>query len=158
MATTFINTSLPALKNIFSFHPTNFFPSFSLMSLKVFLLFLPTSEGRPEYFSCCFITWAPNLLLISSWTSPEVVLLKNKDVLAWFSCWSEVCSYTFNTHYSDSHSAREALQNIKLSLAKERWESFFFFFFFFFYYYYYYFFFFYDLQNIQLWIEMNKAT
>lgn len=99
------------------------------MSLKVFLLFLPTSEGRSKYFSCCFITWTQNFLLISSWTSLEVLLLKNKDVLAWFSCWPEACSYTFSTCYNDSHSAREALQNIKLSLAKKRWESFFLFWF-----------------------------
>ena len=51
-----ISISLPALDNIFSFHPTNFFWIFSFISLKVFLLFFPTNEGNPKYFSRSFIT------------------------------------------------------------------------------------------------------
>ena len=80
-ATALISTSLPALDNIFSFQPVNFLQSFSFISLKVFLFFLPTSKGNPKYFSCCFITWAPNLRFISSWVAFGVLLLKNNDVL-----------------------------------------------------------------------------
>ena len=124
LATALINTSLPALDSIFSFHLANFLRSFSLISLKVFLLFLPINEGKPRYFSCYFITWAPNLCLISSWIALGVLLLKNKDVFAWFSCWPDACSYTFRILWRASHFAREALQKIKLSSAKKRCDSF----------------------------------
>ena len=55
-ATTLMRIFLPAFDNNFSFHPANFLPSFSLMSLKVFCFFFPTSDGKPRYFSCCFMT------------------------------------------------------------------------------------------------------
>jgi len=47
-ATALINTSLPALENIFSFHPTNFLWSFSLILLKVFLFFSPPKKVTPN--------------------------------------------------------------------------------------------------------------
>ena len=101
-ATTLINTSLPALANIFSFHPTNFLRSFSLISLKVFLLFFPTKEGNPKYFSCCFITCAPSLCYISSWIAFGVLRLKNKDVLARFNYWPEA-SHTLSRFVGEPH-------------------------------------------------------
>ena len=85
-ATALISTSLPALDSIFSFQPASFLRSFSLISLKVFLLFLPTNDGKPKYFSCYLITWAPNLCFISYWMSSGVFLLKNREVLALFNC------------------------------------------------------------------------
>lgn len=91
-ATAFISTSFPALDCIFSFHLANFLLSFSLIALKEFLLFLPTRDGRPKYFSCCLITCAPNLLFISCWMSDGVLLLKNKEVFVRFSCCPEAYS------------------------------------------------------------------
>ena len=48
----YLKTSFPALESNFSFQPANFFANFSLISLKVFFLFLPTKEESPRYFSC----------------------------------------------------------------------------------------------------------
>lgn len=91
-ATTLINTSLPAFERSFSFHPANFLLRFSLISLKEYLLFLPTRDVNPRYFSCCRITCALNLFLISSWISQGVLQLKNKEVLNLFNCCLEACS------------------------------------------------------------------
>lgn len=91
-ATTFIKTSFQALDSSFFFHPTSFLANFSFNSMKVFFLLHPTNDGRPKYFSCYLITYAPNLAFISSWTSCAILMLKNREVFVLFSCCPEDCS------------------------------------------------------------------
>ena len=49
-----------------------------------------------------------------------VLELKNKNVLALFSCYLEANSYTFSIRCSASHSSIDALQKIILSSVKNR--------------------------------------
>ena len=76
---------------------------FFLYIIKGISLFLPTNEGRPRYFSCWQMIWAPNLVLISSLTSSLVFWLKKREVLALFNCWSEASSYTLRIRCNESH-------------------------------------------------------
>ena len=68
-----------------------------------------TKDGNPKYFSCCLMTYAPNLDLISSLISLEVLLLKKSDVLARLSCWPEALLKTYNTRCkaSDYHQQKK---------------------------------------------------
>lgn len=86
-ATTLIRVSLPTLHKSFSFHPNSLLASLSFSCWKVFLFYLPTKDGRPRYFSCCFIISAPKSCLIVSWISARAFLLKNSEVLSQLSCW-----------------------------------------------------------------------
>ena len=122
-ATTFIKISLPAFDSNFSFQPASFLDNFSLISLKVFFLFLPTNDGNLRYFSCCLITYALNLDLISSWTSLVVLLLKNREVFVLLSYCPEACSYTCKIFCRVSHSVVVSLQKIILSFAKNKWDN-----------------------------------
>ena len=115
-----IKTSFPALESIFSFHPTSVLPIFSLISLNAFFLFLPTWDGKPRYFPCCLMTCVPNLPFISSWISLRVLRLKNRDILALFSCCLKTFSYAYTTPCKASHSAIDALQKMRLSSAKNK--------------------------------------
>jgi len=53
-----------------------------------------------------------------------VLWLKNKDVFARFIYCPEASSYTFKIRWRASYFAKEALQNIRLSSAKKRWDNF----------------------------------
>ena len=118
--TALINTSLPAFERSFSFQLANFLLSFSLKSLKVFLLFFPTKDSKPKYFSCYWITWTPNLFFILSLIWSGVFLLKNSVVFVRFNYWPEACSKTPKILCMALHSSSVALQKIILSSAKKR--------------------------------------
>ena len=47
-ATALISTSLPALDNIVSFHPCNFFQTLSLRKEKVWYFARPIKVGKPK--------------------------------------------------------------------------------------------------------------
>lgn len=96
-ATVLMSISFLACESSFSFQLESLLFSLSMNCWKVLHLFFPTKDGRPKYFSCCWMTSAPNLFLISSKMSCGVFWLKKREVLSWFSCWPFACSYVSNT-------------------------------------------------------------
>ena len=78
--TALIKTSLPAMDRNFSFQLDSLCATLSLSCWKVFLLFRPTKDGKPRYFSCWWIMSAPNLCLTYSWISLGVLGLKKREV------------------------------------------------------------------------------
>ena len=73
-------TSFPACDNIFSFHPWIFPHTLSLMKFRLALLFLPTTAGRPKYFSYYLISGTPRKFFMSFFTAMDTVLLKKRVV------------------------------------------------------------------------------
>ena len=90
--TAFSSTSRPAWERSCSFQPCNLLHTRSLINLRLALLFLPTSVGRPRYFSYCLTSWAPRILVIWSMVSDRVDLLKKREVLDLFNCCPEALS------------------------------------------------------------------
>ena len=121
-ATVFINTSLPTLEIVFSFHPITLFVICSCRSLKVFTLDFPPTIGRPRYFSQFVITCAPNKFWISSLTFGVVFLLKKIVVFCLLIACLDASSYCVRISRSYWHSPLLASQNNRLSSVKRRWE------------------------------------
>ena len=121
-AIVFINTSLPTLEIVFSFHPITLFVIRSYKSLKVFTLDFPPTIGRPRYFSQFVITCASNKFWISSLTLGAVFLLKKIVVFRLLIACSDASSYYVRISRSCWHAPLLASQNNRLSSAKRRWE------------------------------------
>lgn len=120
-ATTFIRISLPSIESIFSFHPESFLPTFSFISTKTSFLDLPIIEGRPRYFKCLESCIGPRMSRITFFVSWVVLRLKKTDDLSVFIFWLDAASYLVKISVSLWHSWLLALQNSKLSLAKNKW-------------------------------------
>ena len=74
--TALIRISFPAWESSFSFHPFSLLHTLSFIWEKLIILFCPTKEGSPKYFSYCFMTGTPSISLISTCVASGVPLLK----------------------------------------------------------------------------------
>ena len=121
--TALMRTSRPAWERSFSFQHFNLDQTRSLMKAKLATFPLPTKEGRPRYFSYCLISETPSKLMMFSWVTEGVALLKNRAVLSLLSFWPEAASKSARMAWMWLHSYIEALQKRRLSSAKNRWVS-----------------------------------
>ena len=86
-------TSLLACDNNFSFHPWIFPHTLSLMKFRLVLLFLPTTVGRPKYFSYSLISGTPRKIFMSFFVVMFTTLLKKRVVVSLLIHCSEAFSY-----------------------------------------------------------------
>ena len=94
------------------------------MKLRLAILFLPSTAGRPRYFSYSCTSLTPNSLIISIFLSSGVALLKNTVVFSLFSFWPKACSYNTKILLITSKSLLIAQQKRRVSFAKNKWEIF----------------------------------
>lgn len=88
-----IKTSLPSCHSIFSFQHCNFFHTLCLISAKAFNFDLPTTGGRPRYFSYCWVSSTPHNFRISVCFSVDTFLLKTMVVFVLFFSCPDALSY-----------------------------------------------------------------
>ena len=113
---------LPNWNSIFSFHPWIFPHTRYLIKFKLaffFFFFLPTTIGKPRYFSYSFISGTPNSTLIVSLVAGETDLLNKSVVFSLLICCLEALSYTSRIFLIQFISPNWARQNNRLSLAKK---------------------------------------
>ena len=121
--TTLMRTSLPAWERSFPSHPCNFLHTLSLIQSKLALFPFLVKEGNPKYFSQCRISRTPRILLMICLLASVTDLLKNRAILSLLIFQPETSSYTDNRSITLLHSVELALQNRRLSSAKNKWVS-----------------------------------
>ena len=118
--TTLSKISLPAWVRNFSFQPVMQSQIHPCKLLKALTLDQPIKAGRPKYFSKLSVVLTPAKERISSRTPIGVFLLKKIDVFCLFNLCPDAFLYHSRISCIFSHSLHLALQNNRLSSAKNR--------------------------------------